>query len=163
MDSCVRLQIAKRIILAGGYCAGVWISCTYLLIDKQKGWSVFTWSPSMVQIIYCFDREIYVSTVWIWMCLCEPGDGASRPIVQNSWESSGGLLLGPVGWTHTKTLLSHSQCDTHTGRYNYTWEVCTLLYIHKKMIYMPYPLQTAGMLSLENFGLKKSVNSIMTL
>lgn len=71
-----------------------------------------------------------VSPIWIWMCLCEPGDGESRAFVQNSGESSGGLLLDPVGRTHTKTLLSHAYCNTHTGMCNYSCERVALKYIH---------------------------------
>lgn len=55
--------------------------------------------------------------VWVRVCVhvYEPGDGESRALGQNSGEGGGGLLLGPVGQTHTKTLLSLSHCDTHPG------------------------------------------------
>lgn len=49
---------------------------------------------------------------------CAPGDGKSRAFVQDGREDSGGLLLGPVGRTHTETPLRRSSSDTHTGMQN---------------------------------------------
>lgn len=45
--------------------------------------------------------------------LREPGDLKSRALVQDGGEARRGLLLGPVGRTHTKALLSHAQGGTY--------------------------------------------------
>lgn len=122
---------------------GYMVYYTHLLILKQLECMDVPAEPNtqiwIMSSCSTFHKEFSMSS--IWTCLCEPGDGESRSFVQNSRESSGGLLLGPVGRTHAKTLLSHARCGTRTGMSRGT---AVLEYIHDQAGWITKQMSAVG-------------------